>query len=93
MKINMAVRPKQGRDLPQPNDIYNKPKWRKKRKEILNRDGYQCVVCKAEGIITKATVVDHKRAIKEGGSKYGDFNLQSLCKPHHDSKSGGERKK
>lgn len=93
MKIKNAVRPRQGRDLPQPNNPYHTTKWRKKRIEILNRDGHQCLSCKREGIITLANTVDHKTPIKEGGSIFGNHNLQSLCKKCHDSKSGGEKKR
>lgn len=93
MRIKNAARPKQGRDLPQPNNPYHTSRWRKKRIEILKRDGYQCQSCKEEGITEQANTVDHKLAIKDGGSIFGNHNLQSLCKRCHDSKSGGEKKR
>jgi 5-methylcytosine-specific restriction endonuclease McrA len=38
--------------------------------------------------LVSATVVDHKVEIKAGGEPLDWANLQSLCKPHHDAKTG-----
>ena len=50
-----------------------------------------CVLCEAEGRLTRATVVDH---ITPHKGDYGLFwdasNWQSLCKEHHDSKTASE---
>lgn len=45
-----------------------------------------CRMCKAEGRITAATVVDHIVPIEQAPHRRLDAsNCQSLCKPHHDS--------
>jgi 5-methylcytosine-specific restriction protein A len=43
-------------------------------------------MCKEQGHITIATVVDHVRDHKGNEELFFDpANLQSLCKPHHDT--------
>jgi|GEM_PF-433229 len=69
--------------------FYNSHTWRKKRKLFLQNNS-ECVKCKDEGIITEAVYVDHIQRIEDGGDKLNENNLQSLCKMHHDSKSGKE---
>jgi 5-methylcytosine-specific restriction protein A len=69
---------------------YNGRKWRKLRASFLSKHPL-CVMCESEGRATAATVVDHKVQVKLGGEGYDEDNLQSLCKKHHDSKSGRER--
>src|SRR5689334_483738 len=50
-----------------------------------------CVKCKAETPqrVTVATEVDHIIPLIEGGAD-DETNLQSLCTPHHQEKSGEE---
>ena len=62
-------------------------RWQRERKAFLNRkENVLCVMCKAEGRITAATVVDHKVAHKGDETLVWDqTNWQGLCKPHHDS--------
>lgn len=44
-----------------------------------------CVMCRASGQTTAASVVDHIRPIAERPDLRLEWsNLQSLCKPHHD---------
>ena len=64
--------------------------WRKLRKVILRRDGYQCAQCRREGILNPADEVDHIVAKARGGDDE-PANLQSLCKPHHAAKTKAER--
>jgi 5-methylcytosine-specific restriction protein A len=60
--------------------------WMRRRKEILERDAYLCVACRAKGRITDATDVDHIVPLSKGGTD--DLgNLQSLCERCHKSKS------
>jgi len=43
-------------------------------------------MCSAIGLVRAATVADHIRAHKGNPALFFDpANLQSLCKPHHDS--------
>ena len=69
---------------------YNCRAWRNTRKRKLEKNPL-CEQCEAQGIVTPATVVDHIIRVKDGGNGFDEANLQSLCKPHHDSKSGRER--
>lgn len=45
-----------------------------------------CVVCKAKGIVTIATELDHVVALVNGGEDVPE-NRQGLCKVHHDEKT------
>jgi 5-methylcytosine-specific restriction endonuclease McrA len=59
----------------------------------MKQDGGLCVMCKADGILNKANVVDHIIEIKDGGEPFDIKNTQSLCHLHHNKKSALERKK
>ena len=60
-------------------------KWQNARKQWLAQHPL-CVMCKAQGRITAATVVDHIRPHKGDQRLFWDTsNWQSLCKRHHDS--------
>lgn len=48
-----------------------------------------CVKCEEEGQTRLATILDHRRALSEGGTDTDD-NLQGLCKTCHDAKSAEE---
>lgn len=65
-------------------------KWRKQRGRALRRDGHLCQECLKNGIITKATEVDHILNKANGGTDDLD-NLQSLCNPCHKEKTVRER--
>lgn len=49
-----------------------------------------CEECQRRGITTLAQVVDHIVPINRGGAKLDMANLQSLCHPCHNRKSGIE---
>jgi 5-methylcytosine-specific restriction protein A len=50
-----------------------------------------CVLCKADGRLTPATVVDHKTPHKGNKGLFYDVdNFQALCKQCHDSKTAKE---
>lgn len=59
--------------------------WDKLRLRILERDGYLCQMCKAEGRVNEAKVVDHRTPKAKGGTD-DMANLWSLCKRHDDAK-------
>lgn len=63
-------------------------KWRKYRVAFLaDPDHALCVFCKAKGIVTPATVVDHVVDHKGDQSLFWDpTNHQGLCKPCHDAR-------
>jgi 5-methylcytosine-specific restriction protein A len=62
-------------------------KWVKARNAFLSRpENVFCVMCKAQGRLVTATVVDHKVPHKgDQGLFWDENNFQSLCKQHHDS--------
>lgn len=62
--------------------FYNTPEWRAVRAKKLNITPV-CEICH----IKKATLVDHIKPIKEGGSRLDLDNLQSLCWSCHSKKS------
>lgn len=62
--------------------------WRRAREIYLARNPL-CVMCAREGRLTPATVVDH--IIPHRGDSelfWNTANWQSLCKKHHDEKTG-----
>lgn len=62
-------------------------RWRKARKHYLKLYPL-CVNCKAQGQLTKATVVDHIRPHRGDRQLFWDeTNWQSLCKSCHDHKT------
>lgn len=66
-------------------DFYNSRDWRKLRAYVLAGEP----LCRECGDV--ATVVDHVKPIRLGGSRWSHENLQPLCKAHHDEKSRSER--
>lgn len=63
--------------------------WDKLRLRILARDKYLCQVCKAEGRVTAANIVDHRLAKAKGGTDDAD-NLAAICAEHHKAKTAEE---
>lgn len=62
-------------------------RWRKARSRFLKVHPF-CVICKAEGKLVKATVVDH--IIPHRGDEklfWDESNWQPLCKRCHDRKT------
>jgi 5-methylcytosine-specific restriction enzyme A len=64
-------------------------KWRKARLTYLSRpDNVCCRACKALGIYTEATVVDHVIPHRGNTQLFWDTsNWQPLCAPCHDEKT------
>ena len=58
-------------------------KWKKLRITILDRDGWQCVICHRP-----AHTVDHIVPRVKGGDMWNPSNLQSMCKSCNSSKGG-----
>lgn len=60
-------------------------KWRKRRYLYLCRNPF-CVMCKAQGLLVTASVVDHKVPHKGDLSLFtNEHNFQALCRTCHDS--------
>lgn len=49
-----------------------------------------CVDCVDEGYIRPATVADHDKRIRAGGSAFDPKNIKWRCQHHHNKKSGKE---
>lgn len=62
-------------------------RWQRERAAFLQRpENVLCRMCKAEGRVTTATVVNHKSPHQGDGTLMWDqTNWQPLCKTHHDS--------
>lgn len=79
------------------NPWYHTPAWRALRAAIL-RDEPLCRECKKQGIVTAANLVDHIKPVSTGYNEvdreclmWDEKNLQPLCTPCHNSKSGKEK--
>lgn len=63
---------------------YNDPKWKRKRRKILCRDGYRCRECRRYGRNREATEVHHIKHVDEWPElAYKSENLVSLCHACH----------
>ena len=69
--------------------FYNSKRWRSLRAYYIQSHPL-CAECNRNGITTGAKVVDHIKPITMGGSPIDIRNLQILCEPCHNSKSGRE---
>ncbi len=69
--------------------FYCSAEWKYARKMKLHRNPL-CQECERNGLLTKATMVDHIKPIKQGGSALDMNNLQSLCWSCHSRKSAQE---
>ena len=64
--------------------FYDSERWKKKRENILRRDGYQCRICKRYGKNTPATEVHHIKHLDEYPElAFANSNLISLCHACH----------
>ncbi len=86
---NSADRKAFGRRNADNQKFYNSPRWRKTAKAHKNLNPF-CVKCEFDGIVSAVEYTDHIARIGDGGDPYNDSNLQSLCKFHHNQKSGRE---
>lgn len=75
------------------NELYKTRQWSQLRKQVLAEEPL-CRECRANGIATRATTVDH---IRHGADWRALFfersNLRALCGPCHNAKSGKDRAK
>ena len=74
--------------------LYNSKTWKNIRQIVLERDNYECVMCKAEGKVThiqtkKQLDIDHIKSLETHPKLAFDLNnLQTLCVNHHNLKEG-----
>lgn len=70
--------------------LYNSPQWRSMRAAQLANHPW-CSHCEERGALVMATEVDHKKPHHGDPVLFFDpDNLDSLCKPHHSSKTAEE---
>lgn len=63
---------------------YTSVRWRKKKAQILRRDGYMCRECRRYGRKREAKIVHHIKHVDEYPElAYVDSNLISLCEGCH----------
>lgn len=64
--------------------FYTSWAWLQKRKQILERDNFECQRCKEEGGFSKANTVHHIKELKDYPElSLTDSNLVSLCYSCH----------
>ena len=64
--------------------FYKRGGWKRKRREILQRDNYECQRCKEKGKHNQATTVHHIQHLdKRPDLALIDENLVSLCDTCH----------
>ncbi|MXY35932.1 MAG: HNH endonuclease [Dehalococcoidia bacterium] len=76
-----------GRELPSRASL-GTPRWRRLRRQVLERDGYRCQACGKAGRLE----VDHIRRVRDGGEEWEPSNLQALCRGCHIAKTGAEQR-
>lgn len=69
--------------------FYDSRQWRRVRLIQLAKEPL-CRACKSMGVITSGVVADHIVPISQGGERFDMDNLQSLCTPCHNRKTGQE---
>jgi 5-methylcytosine-specific restriction protein A len=92
------VRDGSGRCDRHPRPAWEKPKDQTKRitgrrlqamrKALFQRQPL-CEPCEARGLVTVATIRDHRIPLAEGGAD-DETNEQAICEPCHESKSLAE---
>lgn len=70
--------------------FYNSKDWRMTSKSRL-MDNPLCEVCREAGRLKEASLTDHLIPIEQGGDRFDDRNLMSMCHRCHNRKSGKER--
>jgi 5-methylcytosine-specific restriction endonuclease McrA len=70
--------------------FYDLQRWRKLTVSHRKTEPL-CRLCMARGIVTPGTLVDHIVPINQGGSRWDEDNLQTLCDRCHQIKRAGEK--
>ena len=65
--------------------LYGSERWRKRSKQQLRREPF-CRMCCAAGTPVAATVADHIHPHRGDVSQFWGGELQSLCRPCHESR-------
>jgi Restriction endonuclease len=70
---------------PEQRQFYSSYEWTMKSREHRQHEPL-CRECKARGKVIPGTLVDHIIPIENGGDRWDDRNLQTLCDPCHNRK-------
>ena len=70
--------------------FYNSKTWRATSAKY-RKDNPLCESCASKGITTAAAHTDHVISIEQGGHKYNEANLMSLCVRCHSIKTQAEK--
>ena len=84
------------------NPFYDSSEWKRKRREILERDHFECYHCRARGRYTCAVIVHHVRHLEDApelalSDTYTDGRgavhrqLISVCRDCHETVCHPER--
>lgn len=66
-------------------EFYSTKRWKALRRSVLKRDRYTCKECRRFG-----NEVDHIVPVAQDGARWGEDNLQTLCKSCHSRKTAQE---
>ena len=90
-KYDCGKKPKKKKRRSIQNDFRNTKDWRRKAKEIKQRDVYLCALCAAKGRITPGEEVHHIEPLEECYDRRLDnTNLITLCRKCHEECEAGE---
>ena len=64
-------------------------RWKRTRRRILSRDGWECQI-RGPRCIGDANEVDKILAASQGGDPFDEDNLRAACPPCHHAKSARE---
>lgn len=76
------------------HEFYNSPAWKRKKKEILKEQHYECQRCREKGHYKRARTVHHRKYLRTRPDlALSDENLESICdechySEHHRKKMG-----
>jgi 5-methylcytosine-specific restriction endonuclease McrA len=90
MKINHDWHQGVYRKRVQIGKVFKSKTWLKLRLKCLERDKYQCQVCKSYFGETSLTLQAHHIIPRKEGGRYYLENLITLCEPCHDKVEIGE---
>ncbi|MGN0512752.1 MAG: HNH endonuclease [Lachnospiraceae bacterium] len=90
-KYDCGKKPKKKKRYSNQISFRNTAEWKRKAKEIKERDVYQCRICMANGVINaKELEVHHIEPLEECYDKrLDDDNLITLCRYHHEKCESG----
>ena len=72
--------------------FYGTTEWKRTRERYINAHPL-CEHCESRGLIVPGNEVDHIIEIEDGGEKFAENNLQTLCHRCHRRKTAEEKRK